>query len=315
MDRPDLSVIIVHWNTRVDLLSCLESIRRERGALDVEVIVVDNASTDGAVAAVRQAHPEAACIALDRNVGYGAGINVGVERASGRHVLLLNPDTVAVARGIESAVRWMDAHPGAGAAGPLLRDRDGRVERSFGRFPSWIVNTGQWWRGLTGRGANPNPEAVTAPTVVDWVTGACIIVRREAIERGIRFDPGYRLYFEDVDFCRQLRDAGLQVFFVPQPWVLHLRGRAPIGHARRALRRLGESRFHRKHGGLRGRPLAALYWLLGGGWRGQRPLPDRPDIGSVAERRERGPPFRVHSVAGAAQSSGRRWRGRRQRRP
>jgi hypothetical protein len=97
--------------------------------------------------------------------------------------------------------------------------------------------------------------------------------------------------------------------------VLHLRGRAPIGHARRALRRLGESRFHRKHGGLRGRPLAALYWLLGGGWRGQRPLPDRPDIGSVAERRERGPPFRVHSVAGAAQSSGRRWRGRRQRRP
>lgn len=290
-DRPDLSIIIVHWNTRADLLNCLESIRRERGAVDVDVIVVDNASTDGAVTAVRRAYPETTCIALDRNVGYGAGINVGMERASGRYLLLLNPDTVAVTGGLESAVRWMDAHPDAGAAGSLLRDRDGRVERSFGRFPSLIVNTGQWWRRLTGREAGPDPEGVASPILVDWVTGACMIVRREAIERGVRFDPGYRLYFEDVDFCRQLRDSGLPVFFVPQPWVLHLRGRAPIGGARRALRRLGESRFHRKHGGLRGRPLAALYWFLGGGWRGPSRLPDRPEGRAVVERRERGPPL------------------------
>ncbi len=273
----DLSIIIVHWNTRPDLLRCLSSLSREKGAVRLETIVVDNASIDGAVDAVRASHPDVRCVGLDCNVGFAAGNNAGIEVASGRYVLFLNPDTVVQPGGVEGAVNWMDDHPEAGAAGCLLRDGDGVVERSFGRFPSLSVNAGHAWSRLFGRKVGPRPESFTEPIAVDWVTGAFLIVRRETLEKGVRFDPGYPLYFEDVDFCRQLRDAGLRVYFVPEPWVLHLRGRAPLGRARRAWRRFGESRYHRKYGGFSGRLLAALYWVLGGGFQASRVLPDRPE--------------------------------------
>ena len=106
------------------------------------------------------------------------------------------------------------------------------------------------------------------------MTGAFLAVRGEAVEMGIRLDPGYPLYVEDLDFCHQLARAGYRVIHNPETWVVHFKGQAPLPSGRRRLRRLGESRFHRKRGGPGGVLLAALYWVLGRGWeRRGRALP------------------------------------------
>jgi len=270
---PDLSVIVVSWNTRDDLLRCLASIERETREAALEVVVVDNASTDGTLDAVARAHPAVERVGLDRNIGFAGGNNRGLDRARGRHVLLLNPDTEIVEGGLDRLVRWLDAHPDVACVGCRLEDAEGRVERSIGWFPTPVT----FLRRALGGDPDPDPAAIAAPLDVDWVTGAFLALRGDLVRDGLRLDPGYPLYFEDVDLCRQIRERGGRVVFVPERWALHLRGRAPLGASRRRLRRLGERRYHRKFGGVSGAILGVVYGILAGPGGRAAALPDRPD--------------------------------------
>lgn len=273
MATPDLTVILVSWNTRDDLLRCLASIDAETRDATLQVVVVDNASADGTLEAVSGRHPGVECVDAGENLGFAGGNNRGLDRARGRHTLLLNPDTVIVDGGLDRLVRFLDEHPDVACVGCRLEDDRGTIERSIGRFPSPAT----FLRRALGGDPDPDPARVEEPLDVDWVTGAFLALRGDLVRDGLRLDPGYPLYFEDVDLCRQIRERGGRVVFVPERWALHLRGRAPLRASRRRLRRLGERRYHRKFGGVSGTVMALVYAVLAGRSPQGTVLPDRPD--------------------------------------
>jgi GT2 family glycosyltransferase len=192
--------------------------------------VVDNASTDGSVTWLRATQPDVEVIALSDNRGFAAGNNVGIRAATAPLVLLLNSDTIVPAGAIDDLVGRLHA-TGATAAGPLLVDGDGRPEVSFGPMLSPLAEVRQRLRIGLARARQGFARAATARLVgrerqVDWVTGACLLVRRSAaLEAGL-LDERYFMYEEDVDFCAALRAGGGTVLFTPHARVVHLRGRS-----------------------------------------------------------------------------------------
>ncbi|NLD44849.1 MAG: glycosyltransferase family 2 protein, partial [Chloroflexi bacterium] len=195
----DLSIIIVSWNVRDLLRECLRSVlapmaRSAEGngyALDrraVEVLVVDNASADGSADMVRSEFPGVLLVASDVNLGFAAGNNLGLRRARGRYVLLLNPDTVVRAGALAAMLGYLDAHPRVGLVGPLLRYGDGTVQPSRRRFPTFghalMESTilEQWFpRNRWAREYRLEDVPIDGPLQVDWVNGSCMMVRSEAI--------------------------------------------------------------------------------------------------------------------------------------
>jgi N-acetylglucosaminyl-diphospho-decaprenol L-rhamnosyltransferase len=169
---------------------------------------------------------------LDRNVGFGAANNVAMRESRAALILLLNSDTVVPARAIDRLVERLQA-TGAGAAGPRLVDAAGRPEVSFGSMLGPWAELRQMFRVRRARSTHPVARRLTETLVakeraVDWVSGACLLVRRDAaLEAGL-FDERYFLYEEDVDFCAALRARGHQVLFTPVAEVRHLRGRSPL---------------------------------------------------------------------------------------
>lgn len=240
-----VDVIIVNHNTREELLACLASLFRERPAALARVFLVDNASTDGSAAAVRSAWPAVEVIALDRNAGFAAANNVALRRATAPLVLLLNSDTIVPAGAIDRLVDRLHATQ-ATAAGPRLVDADGRPEVSFGPMLSPAGEAIQAVRLRLSR-IRGGPAAryirrlVSRERDVDWVSGACLLVRREAALAAGGFDERYFLYEEDVDFCAALRARGGRVLFTPHAEITHLRGRA------RAAAGHGTTHYDRSH--------------------------------------------------------------------
>jgi GT2 family glycosyltransferase len=231
MSDARIDVVIVSFNTRDDLLACLDSIRAARCALVDRVTVVDNQSADGSVEAVRSRHPEVDLIAQDRNAGFGAANNVGIRRGNSPLVLLLNSDTIVPPGAIETLAARLEA-TGATAAGPRLIDADDRPEVSFGPMLSPASEFVQmlWVRIAAGRSSffeGLAAQHLAKEREVDWVTGACLLVRRDAAEAAGLFDERYFLYEEDVDFCAALRARGGRVLFTPATTVVHRRGRSP----------------------------------------------------------------------------------------
>ena len=184
----DLTVIIVSWNVRELLRRCLESLVLPRGTL--EVIVVDNASSDGSPETVRTDCPHVRLVRNDEKRGFPSAKNRGLELSNGRTLLLLNPDTEVVGDALATMVGYMDAHPEVGALGPQLRYPDGGLQSSRRRFPSLstaLVESTviqEWWKDnriLRRYYMSDTPD--DAIQTVDWVVGACLLVRREAYEQ------------------------------------------------------------------------------------------------------------------------------------
>jgi hypothetical protein len=227
---PAVDVIIVSHNTRDDLLRCLASLfAHPPRALGV-VVVVDNASRDGTVDAVRAAWPAARVMTLDRNIGFAAANNRAITATTSPLVLLLNSDTIVPAGAIDLLSDRLIA-TGAAAAGPRLVDALGRPEVSFGPHLSPGAELIQRWRvRLAGRRGVLARKYIAhllgRERQVDWVTGACLLVRREAALAAGLFDERYFMYEEDVDFCAALRARGGRVLFAPGTTVTHLRGRS-----------------------------------------------------------------------------------------
>ncbi|CAN5861360.1 glycosyltransferase family 2 protein [soil metagenome] len=251
--NPRLSIVVVNYNGRGHLEGLLDSLAKHPPSASHEVVVVDNASTDGSASLVSAA-PGVRLIQLPENVGFSAGNNAGIRATTGELVLLLNSDTVVGAGVLDALIERLDAYPNAAIAGPRLVDGNGDPELSFGRMISPLAEVSQKALvSLHARGFGPVSRwlerATTTEHVVDWVSGACLLVRRHvAVQVGI-LDERFFLYTEDVDFCASVRAAGWQVLFTPRSVVVHLRGRsrATAPRATNAAYRRSHLEFYAKH--------------------------------------------------------------------
>jgi GT2 family glycosyltransferase len=248
-----LSIIIVSFNARVDLERCLGSLREHSPDTAHEVIVVDNGSTDGSVEAARRA-ADVQVIAIGSNRGFAAANNAGIRASTGEYLLLLNSDTIVPAGSIDRLLAALERHPEAAAAGPRLVDAHGRAELSFGRMIGPITE----WRQqrLIRRHSRSDAAAVALidrmtreEQFPDWVSGACLLVRRGDAEAVGLLDERFFMYTEDVDFCAELRARGRRILFTPEAEIVHLRGRsaASAPAATRAAYRRSHLAFYEKH--------------------------------------------------------------------
>jgi N-acetylglucosaminyl-diphospho-decaprenol L-rhamnosyltransferase len=242
---PDLSVIVVSWNVRSLLHACLTSIqsspvalmgdttrRGEPDALEVETILVDSASSDGTPDMIRAEFPWVRLIEPGENVGFSKGNNLGMEASRGKAVLLLNPDTEIVGDALPRMAAYLDAHPEVGVLGPQLLNADGTIQSSRRRFPTaWTAFfEATWLEPVAPRAILRHfkmldcPDDQTLP--VDWVTGAAMFARREAIEQVGEMDTGYFMYSEELDWQRRIKGAGWQIVYFPAAKVIHHGGKS-----------------------------------------------------------------------------------------
>jgi len=250
---PRLAIVIVSFNARADLERCLDSLRTAPPSTPHEIVVVDNASTD-ASADVARGRPGIRVIEMGRNAGFAAANNAGIRTSSGELVLLLNSDTIVPAGAIDRLVDRLLADPAVGVAGPRIVDGDGRVERSFGPMISPLNEARQKAIGrLYDAGVGAVVRHVEATTrreqFVDWVSGACLLVRRAVAQDVGLLDERFFLYTEDVDFCHAVRARGYRVLFTPAAEIVHLRGksRASAPKAANAAYRRSQLAFYEKH--------------------------------------------------------------------
>jgi GT2 family glycosyltransferase len=248
-----LTIVIVSYQAREDLARCLDSLLAAPPAIAHEIVVVDNASTDGSRDVVG-ARPGVRLIALPDNVGFARANNAAIRETRGDLILLLNSDTIVPAGAIDGLVAALDAAPDAAAAGPRLADADGRPELSFGAMIAPLAEMRQ--KRLVTAGARHEPWALaeiarrtSEPGFPDWVSGACLLVRRREAEAAGLLDERYFMYLEDVDFCAALRASGRRILFTPAVTVTHLRGRSRAAAPAATSRHYRDSQraFYAKH--------------------------------------------------------------------
>jgi GT2 family glycosyltransferase len=249
-----LAIIVVTLNAREDALACLASVHAHPPARAWEMVVVDNDSSDGTPEALTNRWPEVRVIRLPENVGFAAANNRGIRAARGQLVLLLNSDTLVSAGQLEALCVALETSPDSGAVGPSLIDGDGRQELSYGPMLSPTGELRQKLRGrILARGTTwlgrRLAREMRTRRFVDWVSGACLLVRREAAERVGLLDERYFMYCEDVDFCAALRAAGYRILYAPEVVVTHLRGRSRATAPAATNQRYRDSQlaFYRKH--------------------------------------------------------------------
>jgi GT2 family glycosyltransferase len=264
---PDLSIVIVNWNSRDFLEKCLSSVRERGAGLRHEVIVVDNASFDGSAELVERQFPEVRFIQSERNLGFGKANNLGVERSTGRHVLFLNPDTEIVGDALAALVAFADQRPDAGVVGPKLLNSDLSIQmESIRAFPSLAnqILDSHYLKSRFPRlglwGMRPLYESSDTPEPVDVVSGACMMVKREVFDRVGGFSSRYFMYSEDVDLCYKVREAGWKTYFQGRAEVVHHGGKSsaltPVSQFAAVLMRESRFRFLRS---ARGTAYAVAY--------------------------------------------------------
>jgi N-acetylglucosaminyl-diphospho-decaprenol L-rhamnosyltransferase len=265
----DLSIVIVSWNVRDLLRRCLQSVVTETqpspddgvfriGDWEVEILVVDNASTDGSSEMVRDEFPQIRLVANDENRGFTAANNQGLALSQGRYLLLLNPDTEIVGDALAAMIGYMQANSEVGALGPRLLNPDGSPQSSRRRFPTFATAlvestvVQEWWddnRILHRYYMADIPDDAIQP--VDWVVGACLLVRRQAYEQVGGLDEGYFMYSEELDWCRRIKGAGWEIVYLPTATIVHHEGKSSeqVVPARHIYFQSSKVRYFRKHHG------------------------------------------------------------------
>jgi len=225
----EVSAIIVSYNTLQMTLDCLQALLHELKDFASEVLLVDNASTDGSAAAIRSAFPAVTVIENERNLGFGGGNNLAMKRATGRYLLLINTDAFPRPGAVRELIAYMDRNPRVGLVGPRLLNKDGSLQRSCYRFPSparaWAETL--WLPALFSTESKLGDYrrwAHDRERIVDWVIGACCLVRREAYKEVGGFDERFFMYAEETDWQRRFRSSGWEIGFVPSAEVTHLGG-------------------------------------------------------------------------------------------
>jgi N-acetylglucosaminyl-diphospho-decaprenol L-rhamnosyltransferase len=259
-----LSIIIVSWNTETLLAQCLTSLFAHPPTARYEVWVVDNASSDGSAAMVREQFPQVKLLETGENLGFARGNNAAIEWCGGEYVLLLNPDTELLPGALDSLIAFMIEQPDAGAAGSRLLNPDGSLQTSCHPSPTLLR---EWWYLLHldalwayGR-YNMAEWDTTEPREVDVLQGASLLLRKSLLDRIGVLDGDYFMYSEEVDLCLRIQRAGWRLYWVPQSQVIHYGGQSTQQAALKMFLQLYASklRYFRKH---HGRFAGFLYKLI-----------------------------------------------------
>jgi GT2 family glycosyltransferase len=242
----DLSIIIVNWNTEDLLCQCIDSLTLTLNKINAEVFVVDNGSTDGSVGAVRDKFPGVSLIENPVNLGFAKANNQALSLAKGGYLLLLNPDTQVRGDAIEKMVALMNSQPKTGIVGPQLLSADGSKQNSIANFPSLATEllNKSLLRWLFPEKFPGKETDYTGPVEVDSVIGACMLVRREAVEQVGLLDEEYFLFLEETDWCYQMKKAGWKIYHVPQAEILHFQGKSAEAEKGKARIEYYRSRYH-----------------------------------------------------------------------
>jgi N-acetylglucosaminyl-diphospho-decaprenol L-rhamnosyltransferase len=268
-EQVDLSIIIVNWNTRELLAQCLQSVESTIQNARFEVFVVDNASSDGSVTMVRARFPSTHVLVNPQNIGFVRANNQAIDRCKGRYVLLLNSDTKILPGALDEMVRFMDAHPRAAIAGARLLNPDDTFQASHSPFPTlwreFLMLSGLGRRLVSPRYPSYGPEVEVGPQRVDYVEGACLLIRRETIGQVGKLDERIFMYAEEVDWCYRCAQMGWEVWYLPQVTIVHYGGQSTKKRAGPMEAELYRSRiyFFRKHyGSIQHRCLTVLVYLI-----------------------------------------------------
>ncbi|GAS84712.1 glycosyltransferase family 2 protein [Paenibacillus amylolyticus] len=253
----DVSIIIVNFNTRQLTLDCLASMYASQTSYKYEVIVIDNASHDGSVEAIREVYPDVQLIANQNNTGFAVANNQGMELAKGRYILLLNSDTVVQPDTLHTMIYFMDRHPEMGASGCKVILPDGSLDKACKRgFPT--PSASFYYAFGISRLFPDRPKfnqyqlghlSPDDEYPVDCLVGAFMLVRRETIDQVGGLDETFFMYGEDIDWCYRIKEAGWGIFYYPRTYIVHYKG----GSARRKPLKITYEFhramwvFHRKH--------------------------------------------------------------------
>ena len=265
-----VAVVIVNYRSYKELHGCLVSL--ERAAGDVSVVVVDHESQTDLADVLSERFPAIQLQRVNGNDGFAAGVNAGVRATTSPFLLLLNPDSVVEPETCCRLADWLEAHPDVGVAGPRIRNADGSVQPSARRFPDLttaIAGRSSWltkalpWNPLSRHNLPARDLAESKPVEVDWVSGACMCIRRKAFDAVGGLDEGFFLYWEDADFCRRLQRAGWRTMFVPEAIAVHIGARSSRHAADASLEAFHHSayRLYRKHASPAGQLLTPLVYL------------------------------------------------------
>jgi hypothetical protein len=224
----DLSIIILNYKSKGHVRQCLKSFKLVNPQIDYEIIVVDNDSGDGVIEMVKEQFSDVRTIQSGENLGFAGGNNVGIRQAKGRYIVIMNPDIIVLEESLEAMVKYMDEHQDVGFLAPQLLNPDKTIQHSCYRFPTLGVpiyrrtplgKTKHGKKVLNQYMMNDWDHLETRE--VDWCLGACVMVRRSAMEQVGMLDERYFMYFEDADWCRRFWQAGFKVVYYPKARMVH----------------------------------------------------------------------------------------------
>ncbi len=216
----ELSIIIVNFNTKKLTLDCIKSIRNSKPNIKYEIIVVDNASSDGSVNSLKKLKIN--LVKNKENLGFAKANNQGIKISKSKYILLLNSDTIIKKDSLETLVKFAQETKDAGVIGSKLLNIDGTVQNSVFRFPTiWKSISHYWFKNNILNKYAPTSNTVTQ---VDAVVGAAFLITPEAIKRVGLLDERYFMYFEDIDYCRKINSTNLKVYYLPKSQIIHIHG-------------------------------------------------------------------------------------------
>jgi N-acetylglucosaminyl-diphospho-decaprenol L-rhamnosyltransferase len=232
MNQVDITLAIINYNTKSLLKTCIDSIEETQPLAGYEIIVIDNGSADGSAEMMKQDFPQIHFLENAGNLGYAAAANQALRTSRAKYVMVLNTDIELDRDAIDILVEHADRHDDLGIAGPLLLNTDGSVQMSGRRFPSFLDAMAHAFLGIVWP-RNPFSARYrmldwdrSTDSLVDWVSGAAMLIRRSAAEDVGYFDEGYFMYVEDMDLCYQMWRRGWKVYFCPDSKIIHHIGQA-----------------------------------------------------------------------------------------
>lgn len=246
----DMSIVLVCWNNKAYLDPCLKSLDEGGLKSSFDVVVVDNGSTDGSQEMLAEKYPDVNLIQNNENVGLGKASNQGIEATNGRYVLLLNNDTLVNGNALDMLVEFLDAHPEAGAVGGKLLNPDGSFQSGYAPFSTLleefliVTHIGEMlWPGYPSHGDSNEIKST------GWLSSACLLVRRSALDQVGLLDENYFIYGDEADLQYRLNKAGWQVYFLPTSEIIHFGGRSMDRWKRRKMVYRGKMMFYKKNYG------------------------------------------------------------------
>ena len=259
---PDLSVILVSFNDWVHLEKCLQSLLVFLPEYDLEIVIVDNNSSDGSPDLVKKKFPEVKLLRNSENLGFARANNLGIRASAGEFVLFLNNDTIVNIQALTVLLDKMKRNPTVGAVGPALLSGQETYQVSFGKKVDFFSEFIQ--KGFFNLYYSKKLKSNQKVREVGWLSAACLLVRRKALEEAGCFDENYFLYFEDIDLCYQIRQVGWTLRFCPQAQIIHLGGTSTsvVKNSSRYHYRKSQIYFYRKHNSRLSQGLLKIYlWI------------------------------------------------------